>query len=103
MQFDKFTFKTQEALGLAQNLAVELRHAEITSLHLFSVLLKEEDSLARNLLEQVGGSAGQAASWTEQQLGMLPTISGSQPTLSHELTTTLQQALDEAKAWATSM
>ena len=40
MNYDKFTEKSREALGEAQQMAAKMNHQELTGLHLLAALLK---------------------------------------------------------------
>ena len=44
MNYDKFTEKSREALGEAQQMAAKMNHQELTGLHLLAALLKQSAS-----------------------------------------------------------
>ncbi len=52
---ENFTDKAQQALEDAQNKALSMQHAELTSLHLLETLLEQSDSLAALVIEKAGG------------------------------------------------
>ena len=54
MQLEKLTFKSQEALQEAQNIAREFSHQEIDGEHLALALIRQKDSLIPDLLEKIG-------------------------------------------------
>lgn len=53
MNVQKFTQKSLEAVQEAQNLAVENRNAQIEQEHLLLALIKQEDSLIKELLKKI--------------------------------------------------
>jgi ATP-dependent Clp protease ATP-binding subunit ClpB len=95
----KLTFKTQETLGNAQNLALDRKHSEVTPIHVLSIMLDEEGGLARNILEQAGLDSPKAQNWVQEQLQKLPQISGanSQPNLNAAMIQILNYAFESAK------
>ena len=99
MDLHKLTFKTQETLGHAQNMALEMKHSEVTPTHVLSVLLDEENGLARNILEQSGLDAPSTQVWVSKQLQSLPQIAGSnsQPNVNATMVQILNHAFDSAK------
>ena len=97
MRMDKLTVKTQEALQAAQNLAAELHHSEVNSLHVLVALLRETDGVVRPLLAKVGADAGRVASVAEGELKRQPTVSGgAQLGTSRDLMEVLNDAQKEA-------
>ncbi|MEZ4845732.1 MAG: ATP-dependent chaperone ClpB [Bdellovibrionota bacterium] len=99
MDLHRLTFKTQETLGQAQNLALEMKHSEVTPMHVLSVMLDEENGLARNILEQAGLDVPSAQTWIAKQLQGLPQISGSssQPNVNPTMIQVLNHSFESAK------
>lgn len=56
MNAQKFTQKSLEAVQEAQNLAVENRNAQIEQEHLLLALIKQEDSLIKELLKKINAN-----------------------------------------------
>ncbi|URD73059.1 Sigma-54 interaction domain [Musa troglodytarum] len=61
MNPDKFTHKTNEALVAAHELALNSGHAQITPLHLSSVLAADANGILRQALANASGGAGDSA------------------------------------------
>jgi ATP-dependent Clp protease ATP-binding subunit ClpB len=99
VDLSKLTFKTQETLGNAQNMALDLKHSEVTPMHVLSVMLNEEGGLARNILEQAGLNISTAKAWNDQKLQTLPQVAGSasQPNINAALVQILNNAFESAK------
>ncbi len=78
MRMDKLTVKAQEALGSAQQGAMEAGHAQITGLHLLGAMLEQEGSLTASILEKVGIARDRILPIVLSELGRLPSQSGGQ-------------------------
>jgi len=78
MKFDKFTLKAQEALATAQQLSMAKSHTVLSSLHLLSAILSDEQGIAGPLLKKIGTNVSQIKDMTESELSRLPqgTVSG---------------------------
>jgi ATP-dependent Clp protease ATP-binding subunit ClpB len=76
MNLDKFTQKSQEALGAAQALAVEHGNPEIMPLHLLAALLAQADGLVPAVLQKAGADSARLRTVVEERLGRLPQMSG---------------------------
>ena len=61
MNLNKFTEKAQEAVVTAQNLATELRHAEITPEHLLVALTDQEGGIVPSVLRKMGHDPAKVA------------------------------------------
>ena len=53
MDAQKFTQKSLEAIQEAQNISIENQNAQIEQEHLLLALLKQEDSLIKELLKKI--------------------------------------------------
>lgn len=76
MRYDKFTIKSQEALGEAQSLAEKRGHQEIAPLHLAISLANQTEGVVRPILGKVGVNAGLLGRELTARLGKLPQVSG---------------------------
>ena len=79
------TVKTRHALAHAQAMARELGHPEITSTHLFTATMQQDDGLARPLLERAGVHGAAIDRLLQQHLAKMPKVQGSDVRPSREL------------------
>lgn len=73
MQFDKFTLKAQEALATSQQLAMARKHTVVSSLHLLSAMLEDEQGLTTMILKKIGSNVDRIKEMTESELKRLAT------------------------------
>ena len=92
------TVKTRHALAHAQAMARELGHPEITSTHLFTATMQQDDGLARPLLERAGVHGAAIDRLLQQHLAKMPKVQGSDVRPSRELGESLDLAAEEAKS-----
>jgi ATP-dependent Clp protease ATP-binding subunit ClpB len=98
MKFDKFTEKAQEALQGAAQLARHLGQQAVEPEHLLLALVREEEGVARTLLERAGASVQALEPALASAVEGFPKVSGTgQPYLSPALDTALEQAEKEAE------
>jgi ATP-dependent Clp protease ATP-binding subunit ClpB len=93
------TLKTRHALAHAQAMARELKHPEVTTLHLLMACIQQDGGLVRPLLERAGihGSAAERA--LSESLARQPSVQGGrEPSPSGELAASLDSAAQEAEA-----
>src|SRR5881227_4038398 len=95
MRIDKFTQKMQEALPVAQDLAAQSSHQEITNEHFLSALLDQVDGIVRPLLEKVGVNANQLRDGLRSELDRRPKVHGTAVDL--RLANELRSVLDGAE------
>ncbi|HXM28025.1 MAG TPA: ATP-dependent chaperone ClpB [Chthoniobacterales bacterium] len=96
MRIDRFTSKMQEGLQEGQALASQLQHQELTPEHLLLALLRQQDGLARPLLEKLNVRIPEVEGLLEQELARRPKISGAaQQYLNADLRNVLNQAETE--------
>jgi ATP-dependent Clp protease ATP-binding subunit ClpB len=76
MDLNKFTQKSQEAIGQAQAVAVRLGHQQIDSGHLMMALVQQEQGLVPRLLERAGYDVRAYQRALEEELGRVPRVSG---------------------------
>ncbi len=72
MKFDKFTMKAQEALASAQQLAMAKSNPSVSTIHLLSVLLEDEEGVVVLILKKIGSNISRVREMTEGELGRLP-------------------------------
>ena len=97
MNFNRLTIKSQEALEKARQIAEDYGHQEITSVHLFWVLIVNDDSFTISLLKKIDVDIESLKNEIDNYLKYQPKISGVYQTgLSHELNDILSQAEKEA-------
>ncbi len=73
---NKFTRKTGEALGAAQQLARSLGHTEVACEHVLAALLDQTDGIVTGVLETLGASPAAMARGVRDALGTRPRVSG---------------------------
>jgi ATP-dependent Clp protease ATP-binding subunit ClpB len=96
MRIDRFTSKMQEGLQEGQALASQLQHQELTPEHLLLALLRQQDGLARPLLEKLNVRIPEVEGLLEQELARRPKISGAaERYLNADLRNVLNQAETE--------
>ena len=97
MKFDKFTEKAQEALQGAAELARDNGQQAVEPEHLLLALVREEEGVARTLLERAGVSVQALEPALVSVVERFPKVSGAgQPYLSPALNKALEQAEKEA-------
>lgn len=96
MNFDKLTRKVQTTLQNAQSLAVGRNNTAIFAIHILSVMLQDESSVA--MLSQAGADINKLNHDTTKKLGDLATL--STPTGQANLAPDLVQVLNLAEKFA---
>ena len=94
----KFTTMAQEAVGDAIQSASAAGNAQIETLHVMDALLRQENGVARSLIEAAGGDPQAIGAAVRNALVALPSASGSstsQPQASRQLTAAIAQAEKE--------
>ena len=94
----KFTQMAQEALSDAVQNAAALGNPQVDTLHLLDAMLRQENSMARALIEAAGGNAQNVGAEVHRAMQSLPSASGStttQPDVSRQLSAVLSQAEKE--------
>jgi ATP-dependent Clp protease ATP-binding subunit ClpB len=96
------TQKTQEALQLAQNLAIQLGHTEVDAEHLLLALVDQAEGLFPRLLTKMGVDVREFRADVESGLGKRPRVSGpgvepGKIYISRRLNELLIRAEEEAK------
>ncbi len=96
MRLDKLTIKSREAIEQMQKLCMTRKNPECTSLHLLASLIAP-DSIVNSLLGRIGIKAAQVSANLEPALNRLPTVSGTDATISRELNGVLTSSQDIAQ------
>ncbi|MDE6570074.1 MAG: ATP-dependent chaperone ClpB [Alistipes sp.] len=100
MNINTLTVKAQEALQAALLLAKEHGQQAVEPLHLLSVLVREEDSLAAFLLGRVGVSVRALRNDVQQAAAALPRVEGAgEQFLSQDCSRVVQRAVDFTKTF----
>ncbi|HNX77044.1 MAG TPA: ATP-dependent chaperone ClpB [Candidatus Rifleibacterium sp.] len=76
MDINKMTQKTQEALQLAQNIAIQHGHQEISTEHMLAALLTNEADLVPRLLNNINIPLSTMRDRSQQAISRLPRVSG---------------------------
>jgi ATP-dependent Clp protease ATP-binding subunit ClpB len=98
MKFDKFTEKAQEAIQGAAELARDQGQQAVEPDHLLLALVREEEGVARTLLERAGASVQALEPALVSAVERFPKVSGGgQPYLSTAMDKALEQAGKEAE------
>lgn len=99
MRIDKLTTQFQMALGTAQTLAVQGKHAYLEPAHLLVALLDDTNSGASSLLARAGAAVPRLKNELTNYLSALPQVEGGESNL--RISRELQNALAEADKEAT--
>ncbi|HEX3033246.1 MAG TPA: Clp protease N-terminal domain-containing protein, partial [Bacillota bacterium] len=78
MDLNRYTVKAREAISLAQQLAAERHHQEITAKHLLAALLRQEKGMALRFLEHAGIEGNLINQRADQLLAKIPSVTGYQ-------------------------
>ncbi len=98
MNINTLTIKAQEALQAALVLARERGQQAVEPLHLLSVLVREDDSLAAFLLGRVGVNVRSLRDEAERAVGALPRVEGGgEQFFAQETSKVIQRAVDFTK------
>ncbi len=103
MQFHKFTFKAQEALQMAQEIATMKSHSDLRAIHLLASLLRQKDSLVLPILEHLKVNLAGLEASINQELNSLPKLLGGNLVGQLYLSREVMEILDEAQKKAKEM
>jgi ATP-dependent Clp protease ATP-binding subunit ClpB len=92
MNFNQFTIKSQEMVQHAQEIAQQMQHQSIESIHLLKSMLEDDDSVTLFLLGKAGVNVSTLERETEQALQSLPKVSGGEQYLSSGISKVFQKA-----------
>ncbi len=77
MDASKLTTRSQEAIGLASQMATRAGNPQIDTLHLLAALLSQTDGISRPLIEAVGVEPDSVVSAVAEAIRRLPASSGA--------------------------
>src|SRR5947209_8421899 len=99
IRFDKLTQKSQEALQMASQIAIENGNPELLPIHLLTALLPDTENIVVPLLQKSGAPPEQMLTEARQAVDRLPKVSGSsaQPHMANSTSAVLEQAFKEAE------
>lgn len=99
MNMEKFTQKTQEAISIAQEMAIRNENQQIDVEHLHYALITQEEGLIPKLLNVLGINLELYIKDLEKELDKIPKISGGNASLyfTQRISKVLVKAQDEAK------
>lgn len=99
MNIQKFTLKSQEALQTAQEIAHGYGNQSIEPVHLLAALIQDASGIVPPMLMKIGANVNFLKIKLNEQMGSLPTVSGSTGNyVSQDLNSLLETALQEAKS-----
>ena len=98
MNIEKFTQRSKEALMELDKVAADFGNQEVDEEHLVYILLGQEDSLIRKLLEKMEIDADSFYGSVEKALDARVKVSGARPYIGADLNKVLLKAPDEARA-----
>ncbi|HEY3375243.1 MAG TPA: ATP-dependent chaperone ClpB [Candidatus Aquicultor sp.] len=99
MRLDKFTIKSQEALGEAQHLAEAAGHAQVEPEHLLFAMIGQPDGVVVPILQKLAVSPDAVVTAIEKELGRRPKVAGASAAayVSPELKSVVDTAFVEAE------
>ncbi|MDP2212060.1 MAG: ATP-dependent chaperone ClpB [Candidatus Aquicultor sp.] len=98
MRLDKFTIKSQEALGEAQRLADSMGHQQVEGEHLLLALVGQVDGVVTPILQKLALSPDTVKERIQAELDRRPKVSGAGATyIAPELKSTIDAAFIEAE------
>ena len=93
IDFSRYTYKAQQAVLAAQQLAEEGRHADMTAAHLIAALLAQAEGVTPQIISKIGAAPAELLRDIETQLKQQPRLQrAAQPSLSEELARAFRQA-----------
>jgi len=101
LKLDKFTEKSQEAVGQAQQIASDLNHATIEPAHLLLALIRQEDGIVPVIVVKVAGSVDALRDDLQNDLDKRPKIHGGN--LEVQLSRAAADVLSAAERYAKGM
>jgi ATP-dependent Clp protease ATP-binding subunit ClpB len=77
MNVNRFTEKLQEALGRAQNAAVNAHHQAVDVEHMATALFEDEQGLGASILKIAGADLATVRRRLQEEMAKIPSVSGS--------------------------
>jgi len=103
MNANKYTKKSQEAISDAQSLAINHGNQKITSLHLLSALVNQEDGLISSILEKMRIDLNQFKANINSELNKLISVSGTNQQDNLYITPELDKVFNDSERIAEKM
>jgi ATP-dependent Clp protease ATP-binding subunit ClpB len=103
MNMENMTYSVQDGLVQAQQLAKNHLHTDVTVLHLWSVLLKNPDSLLSSIYHKAGISTEEFLSYIEEKLAEKPFVKGGNVQYGQYFASDFQQLLSDGEKLQKSM
>jgi ATP-dependent Clp protease ATP-binding subunit ClpB len=97
MRMDRFTIKSQEAVGAAIRMAEKAHNPEILPEHVLYALVDQSEGMGRSLLEKLGARPGAVKAQLSESLRKLPAAEGGSIYESPRLKKMMDRAADEAE------
>src|SRR5436853_7773713 len=100
MQADRFTIKSQEAIGAARDIAAARRNPQVGPNHLLLALLEQRDTLVLPILNRLGVDIDTVRKGANEAIDLMPKLTGDEPVdpqFESEFLSTLKRADAEAK------
>jgi len=97
MNFNQFTTKSQEAVQEAQQLAITNGQQAVETAHLLKAILEVDENVVPFLLKRLNVNLITLNQRIDQTINSYPKVSGSNPYLSNECSSVLQNALQIIK------
>ncbi|WP_172915817.1 ATP-dependent chaperone ClpB [Capnocytophaga canimorsus] len=97
MNFNNYTIKSQEAVQRAQQIAQSYGHQELQNEHFFKAIEEVDQNVLPFLLKKLNINREQLSKVLETALQSFPKVSGGQMSLSREVNTMLNEAVNIAK------
>lgn len=77
MDIERFTEKAQQAIGLAQEIALRMNHQQVDGEHLHMAFITQEEGLIPKLLALMGNNEGLVKADLEKELQRYPAVLGA--------------------------
>lgn len=97
MNFNNFTIKSQEAVQKSVEFTREASNQAIEPIHLLKAVVDVGDSLVNFIFQKIGANTTQLTTLINNEISLLPKVSGGEPYLSRASNEVLQLSLDLAK------
>ena len=103
MNLQNFTQKSQEAIQMAQNLAIRSNHQQLEQIHLLGALLQQDGGLVPQLLRKMDITVESLQAAVQAELRKLPGVTGAREADKIYISNDLNQALIAAQDRAEHM
>ncbi|HZD60142.1 MAG TPA: ATP-dependent chaperone ClpB [Anaerolineae bacterium] len=94
MRMDKFTIKSQEALGEAQRLADSMGHQQVEPEHLLLAMIDQAEGVVNPILQKLGVDPDKVMAQVQAEISRRPKVSGA--TAASYVAPELKKVLDNA-------